>query len=49
VTELAAWQARLTAAGFKWKDADEAPGTRRCHMWDPFGNRIELIEARGAP
>src|ERR1043165_875600 len=32
VTELAAWQARLTTAGCKWKDADEGPGTRRCHM-----------------
>jgi catechol 2,3-dioxygenase-like lactoylglutathione lyase family enzyme len=46
VTELAAWQARLAAAGFRWQEADEGPGTRRGHAWDPFGNRIELIEAR---
>jgi hypothetical protein len=24
--------------------SDEIPGTRRCHVDDPFGNRIELIE-----
>lgn len=23
---------------------DEIPGTLRCHLHDPFGNRIELIE-----
>ena len=45
VTELATWRARLAAAGCRWKDADEVPGTRRGHTWDPFGNRIELIEA----
>jgi hypothetical protein len=25
--------------------ANEIPGLRRGHTWDPFGNRIELIEA----
>ena len=25
--------------------SDEIPGTHRCHIDDPFGNRIELIEA----
>lgn len=48
VTELAAWQSRLVAAGCRWQDAGEIPGTRRGHTWDPFGNRIELIEAPGA-
>ena len=24
---------------------DELPGVARCHVFDPFGNRIELIEA----
>ena len=28
--------------------SDEIPGTRRCHIDDPFGNRIELIEAHAA-
>jgi len=25
--------------------SDEIPGTRRCHVDDPFGNRLELIAA----
>jgi catechol 2,3-dioxygenase-like lactoylglutathione lyase family enzyme len=25
--------------------SDEIPGVVRCHVFDPFGNRIELIEA----
>ena len=25
--------------------SDEIPGTERCHIDDPFGNRIELIAA----
>ena len=45
VTELDTWLARLAAAGCRWQVADEIPGTRRGHTWDPFGNRIELIEA----
>jgi catechol 2,3-dioxygenase-like lactoylglutathione lyase family enzyme len=28
--------------------SDEIPGTRRCHIDDPFGNRIELIAAETA-
>jgi catechol 2,3-dioxygenase-like lactoylglutathione lyase family enzyme len=44
VTDLDGYRARLTAAGCRWRDADELPGTRRGHTWDPFGNRIELIE-----
>lgn len=48
VTELAEWQARLAAAGFRWHDAEEVAGTPRGHTWDPFGNRIELIEAHEA-
>jgi catechol 2,3-dioxygenase-like lactoylglutathione lyase family enzyme len=45
VTELDRWRAALAAAGYRWQDADEVSGTRRGHTWDPFGNRIELIEA----
>jgi catechol 2,3-dioxygenase-like lactoylglutathione lyase family enzyme len=37
--------ARLAAAGCEWRGSDEVPGTRRGHTRDPFGNRIELIEA----
>ena len=46
VTELDAWRARLVAAGCEWKDATDAPGIRRGHTRDPFGNRIELVEAK---
>ena len=45
VTGLDAYRARLAAAGFEWRDAGDLPDTRRGHTWDPFGNRIELIEA----
>jgi catechol 2,3-dioxygenase-like lactoylglutathione lyase family enzyme len=24
-------------------EADDIPGVRRCHIFDPFGNRIELV------
>ena len=44
VTELDAGIARLAAAGCRWQNVDEVPGTHRGHTWDPFGNRIELIE-----
>ena len=34
---------RLRAAGVEVKADDNIPGVRRCHVSDPFGNRIELI------
>jgi catechol 2,3-dioxygenase-like lactoylglutathione lyase family enzyme len=36
--------AKLKAAGVSIRPNDELPGVRRCHVDDPFGNRIELIE-----
>jgi catechol 2,3-dioxygenase-like lactoylglutathione lyase family enzyme len=33
----------LEAAGVRIKPDDRIPGVRRCHVFDPFGNRIELI------
>jgi catechol 2,3-dioxygenase-like lactoylglutathione lyase family enzyme len=27
-------------------EVDDIPGVRRCHIHDPFGNRIELIESK---
>lgn len=45
VRDLDAYIARLAAAGFGWQGSDELPDTRRGHTMDPFGNRIELIEA----
>jgi catechol 2,3-dioxygenase-like lactoylglutathione lyase family enzyme len=35
--------ARLRRAGIKVRDDAAIPGMRRCHISDPFGNRIELI------
>jgi catechol 2,3-dioxygenase-like lactoylglutathione lyase family enzyme len=37
---------RLDAAGVVWRPDEELPGVRRCHIDDPFGNRIELIAQR---
>jgi catechol 2,3-dioxygenase-like lactoylglutathione lyase family enzyme len=35
--------AQLSAAGVKVTQVDDIPGVRRCHIHDPFGNRIELV------
>jgi catechol 2,3-dioxygenase-like lactoylglutathione lyase family enzyme len=35
--------AHLRSAGVLVHEADDIPGVRRCHIHDPFGNRIELI------
>lgn len=29
--------------GVEVREVNEIPGVRRCHIFDPFGNRIELI------
>ena len=34
---------RLNAAGVTISDDQSIPGVRRCHIADPFGNRMELI------
>jgi catechol 2,3-dioxygenase-like lactoylglutathione lyase family enzyme len=44
VDDLDAYVARLIAHGQRWAPSEEIPGTRRGHTWDPFGNRIELIQ-----
>jgi catechol 2,3-dioxygenase-like lactoylglutathione lyase family enzyme len=36
---------KLRAAGIEVKEAEDIPGIRRCHVDDPFGNRIELIDS----
>lgn len=36
---------RLNKAGLEPKEDNSIPGIRRCHIFDPFGNRIELIRA----
>ena len=35
----------IEAAGLDVRWNDEIPGLVRCHVDDPFGNRIELIES----
>jgi len=37
--------AHLRARGVEAKDDDTIPGVRRCHISDPFGNRIELVSS----
>jgi catechol 2,3-dioxygenase-like lactoylglutathione lyase family enzyme len=34
---------RLRCAGVAVDETGDIPGVRRCHIQDPFGNRIELI------
>ena len=33
----------LKLAGVELQEDNTIPGVRRCHIFDPFGNRIELI------
>jgi len=34
---------RLRDAGIEATEAHDIPGVSRCHVYDPFGNRLELI------
>ena len=45
VSDLDALAAKLEAAQVPLRWDDELPGVKRCHVDDPFGNRIELIQA----
>jgi catechol 2,3-dioxygenase-like lactoylglutathione lyase family enzyme len=36
---------RMAAAGVTVRPDEDLPGVRRCYVDDPFGNRIELIDA----
>lgn len=46
VTDLAALRSRLEAAGVPTRDDDVDIGVRRFYAEDPFGNRLELVDAR---
>ncbi len=48
VDDLAGLRAALEAAGAEVRDDDANPGVRRFYAFDPFGNRLELIDARDA-
>jgi len=41
--DYAALVQRLRDSGVEVHEPDDIPGVRRCHIHDPFGNRIELI------
>ena len=43
-TDYGSLVARLRAAGIEAHEARDISGVRRCHIHDPFGNRIELID-----
>lgn len=42
-TDYEGLRARLRAAAVDIRDDENIPGVQRCHISDPFGNRIELI------
>ena len=44
VDDLDAALALLRAAGATLAEATPIPGLRRAYVYDPFGNRIELVE-----
>jgi catechol 2,3-dioxygenase-like lactoylglutathione lyase family enzyme len=48
VTDVAEWRSRLAAAGVEAIDAIPIPGFERFEFRDPFGNRVEMIQAVGA-
>lgn len=45
VQNLAEWRERLTAHRIELLDGVPIPGYERFEFRDPFGNRVELIEA----
>lgn len=44
VRGLADLRATLEAAGARTSEAEEIPGVSRFYVYDPFGNRLELME-----
>ena len=41
--DYAACVSHVRGAGVEVTEVDDIPGVRRCHVHDPFGNRIELV------
>jgi catechol 2,3-dioxygenase-like lactoylglutathione lyase family enzyme len=48
VGDLAAAREALAAAGVAVEEDDSGMPVRRCYIRDPFGNRIELVDAADA-
>jgi catechol 2,3-dioxygenase-like lactoylglutathione lyase family enzyme len=44
VRGLAELRARIEAAGYETAEAEPIAGVERFYVYDPFGNRIELME-----
>ena len=44
VQNLETLRARIEAAGYRVTDDVPLEGFHRCHVRDPFGNRLELVE-----
>lgn len=40
--------ARIRSAGFEVVQDSANPGVTRCYVYDPFGNRLELIREAGS-
>ncbi|GIU66085.1 VOC family protein [Candidatus Phycosocius spiralis] len=49
VKDVAALAAQAQEHGFKVKQDDELPGYVRAFLYDPFGNRIEVLKPLGEP
>ena len=47
VDDVANLAQRASAAGYKVKHDSELPGYDRAFLYDPFGNRIEILRALG--
>ena len=45
VSDLEGWRTRLESRGIKIGDSVPIPGYNRFEFRDPFGNRVEFIEA----
>jgi catechol 2,3-dioxygenase-like lactoylglutathione lyase family enzyme len=48
VRNLASWREKLTNSGVRIEDSVAIPGCRRFEFRDPFGNRVEMVEADGS-
>lgn len=48
VDDLEASRSQLESAGFRCEDGVPIPGWSRFELRDPFGNRLELLQALGA-
>lgn len=45
VTDIAMWRRRIEQAGLTVRDSIPIPGHNRFEFRDPFGNRVEMIQA----